>query len=113
MLKQMSTEDIDIKKRKRWCDNSDSNRKKRNRRQSNRIYQIKAVAISPGYYHYFGRNYKCIHEQRLETDWMNKNNLGPRWRKHHLLGQKKKKLGTWVRFPIGASAAGKLFLLKP
>ena len=51
MLKQMSTEDIDIKKRKRWCDNSDSNRKKRNRRQSNRIYQIKAVAISPGYYH--------------------------------------------------------------
>ncbi len=113
MLKQMSTEDIDSKKRKCCCYNSDSNRKKRNRRQSNRIYQIKAVAVSPGHYHYFGRNYNGNDEKRLEIDWMNKNNLGFRWRKHHLRGQKNQKLGTWVRFPIGGSAAGKLFLLKP
>ena len=40
-------------------------------------------------------------EERLEIDWMNKYHLGSKWRKRYLRGQKKQKLGTWVRLPLG------------
>ena len=102
----MSTENVHDKKRK--CPNFDSNKQKRNRRQPQRIYQVKAVEVSPGNYHYFGKIYNSKVEKRLESDWLEKNHLGVNWSKIHLRGRKNKKLGTWVRLPIGRSVAGTL-----
>ena len=99
ILKQMSTKNVNNKKRK--CSNSDSTIKKRNRRQLQpNYYQLKAVEVSSRNYHYFGRTYNSRVEERVEIDWMNKYHLGPTWRKRELRGQKKERLGTWVRLPI-------------
>lgn len=67
----MSTKIVHNKKRK--CVNSGSNRQKRNRRQPQLIYQVKAIEVSPRKYHYFAKTYNSQVEERLESGWMDKN----------------------------------------
>ena len=102
----MSMKNVHNNKRK--CCNSGSNIQKRICHQPQLIYQVKAVEVSLGNYHYFGKTYNSSVEERLESGWMNKNHMGTHWRRNHLRGRKKQKLGKWLRLPIGRSVSGKL-----
>jgi len=86
----VSTQDVSDDKRTRTQDPQDL------------IYQVKAVKVSRGVYHYFGRTKTSQIEERLTPEWMTDNHMSSSWRKNRLRGKKQKLLGKWKLVPVGA-----------
>jgi len=66
------------------------------------IYQVKAVKVGRGIFHYFGRTKNSQSSERLTPEWMNENCMSGSWRKNRLRGKRNKQLGKWKLVPIGS-----------
>lgn len=87
--------------RKRKTNNVSTQDDKRTRTQD-LIYHVKAVKVSRGVYHYFGRTKTSQTEELLTHEWMTENCMSCSWRKSKLRGKRQKYLGKWKIVPVGA-----------
>ena len=88
-------------RKRKGSDISTEQEDKRTRTQD-LIYQVKAVKVGRGVFHYFGRTKNSQLSERLTPEWMNENCMSSSWRKNRLRGKRNKNLGKWKLVPIGA-----------